>query len=53
LLRCICLLADDAALPAMAFVDQVNLDRAKLFSASLPQLYLDIGITVGLITGDQ
>jgi tRNA(Arg) A34 adenosine deaminase TadA len=44
---------DNAALPAMAFVDQGNLNRAKLFSASLPQLYQDIGITVGPIASDQ
>jgi tRNA(Arg) A34 adenosine deaminase TadA len=44
---------DNPALPAMAFVDQLNLDRVKLFAASLPQLYLDIGITVGLIARGQ
>jgi tRNA(Arg) A34 adenosine deaminase TadA len=37
-------------LPAMGYMEQINLAKARAFAASLPQLYQDIGITVGRIT---
>jgi hypothetical protein len=37
-------------LPAMGYIDSTNLAKAREFAASLPQLYQDIGITVGQIT---
>jgi tRNA(Arg) A34 adenosine deaminase TadA len=36
-------------LPAMGYMEQINLAKARAFAASLPQLYQDIGITVGRI----
>jgi hypothetical protein len=33
----------------MGYMEQINLAKARAFAASLPQLYQDIGITVGRI----
>jgi tRNA(Arg) A34 adenosine deaminase TadA len=38
-------------LPAIGYMQRANLTRAQEFAASLPQLYHDIGITVGQIGG--